>query len=272
MKSFLKWAGGKSKLLDCLKGHFPIGNRFIDLFMGSCVVSLNVDYPVILANDVNRDLHNLWLMLQEFGCDFIDSCESLFIPNNNIRESYNALRDEFNSIDDPYRRSMLFVYLNRHCFNGLCRYNSKNIFNVPFGKYTNPGFPRKEMEACRSKATSIQFVCKDFREVMNDVVAGDVVYCDPPYIPLSTTASFSSYTAKDFTLEDQIDVAKHAVEATLRGATVVISNSSSPLAIKIYTETHPASNVISLEAARMISANGNRGSVTETLAIYLPKR
>lgn len=273
LKPFLKWAGSKYRMLDLLEGHFPITcKRFLDPFTGTGSVVFNVDYPVIIANDFNKDLTNLFLILQEFGPQFIEYAEELFVPANNSEDAFYAFRTEFNACDDPYRRSALFIYLNRHCFNGLCRYNASGLFNVPFGKYASPQYPKDALIACLPKVATLQITNKDFRDILSMAGDGDLVYCDPPYIPISTTANFSSYTATGFSLDDQLDLAKYAQQAAGRGATVVLSNHYTPLSKKIYEELYP-STVHLVDVARTISGTvNNRRAVTEMIAVYLPRR
>ena len=223
IKPFLKWAGGKSKLVSTLKKFFPEGKRFVEPFLGAGAVSLNVDYPSYLVNDTNADLMLVWRIFKDKGMEFVAECEKLFIPENFNKDTYNALRQEFNTTKDKMRKAILFIYLNRHCFNGLCRYNAQNHFNVPIGKYpASIYFPKKEFTKCHDRVIKFEMHNADFREIFKLVQEGDVVYCDPPYLPISESANFDDYAAGGFTLRDQIDLAAHAQEATKKGATVVI--------------------------------------------------
>ncbi len=117
------------------------------------------------------------------------------------------MRQLFNQTTDPYQRSLLFLFLNRHCYNGLCRYNQSGFFNVPFGKYKKPYFPEAELEAFAEKAKKATFVCMDYQQLFAQLPAEAAVYCDPPYVPLSKTASFTSYAKNSFNLDDQADLA-----------------------------------------------------------------
>lgn len=265
MKPFLKWAGGKYRLMPELRKYFPTdGKRFVDPFLGSGAVSLNVDYPSILAGDVNEALVQTWTALKTQKIEFIGMCKSLFTPENNTPEAYARLRDEFN---DPTnnQRAELFVYLNRHCFNGLCRFNKKGKFNVPFGKYTKPYFPENEMLHAVEVSNRMEIIKGDFRDVFAQVREGDVVYADPPYVPASETASFTSYSAGGFTMTDQRDLRMCAWMAMDRGATVIISNSCNMQTMSLYQDAQ----LEFINVQRNISCKGTtRTKAKELIAIY----
>src|SRR5688572_13598849 len=147
-KPFLKWAGSKTKLISFLKPYLPEGDyRYVEPFVGSGAVFLNTDYSKNLLCDSNEDLISLYKILKSEKRSFIKSCEGLFSKANNTDTRFYTLREEFNKSSHGERRAALFVYLNRHCYNGLCRYNSAGQFNTPFGKYSGPYFPRTEMLA-----------------------------------------------------------------------------------------------------------------------------
>ncbi|MCY0881732.1 MAG: Dam family site-specific DNA-(adenine-N6)-methyltransferase, partial [Firmicutes bacterium] len=144
-RPFLKWAGGKFRLVSRIRGVLPKGNRLIEPFAGSAALWLNTSYSHALIADVNPDLIQLYHTVQSHSFAFIAAARALFTPENNTAARYYALREEFNACTDPWRRSVLFLYLNRHGYNGLCRYNASGGFNVPFGRYHRPYFPEKEL-------------------------------------------------------------------------------------------------------------------------------
>lgn len=172
MKPFLKWAGSKYKIIDRILNTLPNGRRLIEPFAGSGAVFLNADFEEYLIADTNSDLINLYKQVQSHGKDFIAYASALFTPDNNTEASFYALRAEFNACTEPARKSALFVYLNRHCFNGLCRYNSKGQFNVPFGRYTKPAFPNIEMLNFHEKSKRAVFKVADFFQKMKKVERG----------------------------------------------------------------------------------------------------
>ena len=145
IRPFLKWAGGKYRLLERILPLLPEGRRFFEPFVGSGAVFLNTRYDEYCLSDINQDLINLYKTLQQNSEEFISFAGSLFTSENNSRPRHEELRDRFNSTRDVVEKSALFIYLNRHCFNGLTRYNLSGKFNVPFGRYAQPYFPSEEM-------------------------------------------------------------------------------------------------------------------------------
>lgn len=265
MKPFLKWAGGKYRLVDLIKSTLPEGKRLIEPFVGSGAVFLNTDYPKYLLSDSNPDLISLFKILQKEGQGFINYCNELFKQENNSEKVFYSLREEFNTTDDARRKAALFVYLNRHCFNGLCRYNAKGGFNVPFGRYSKPALPEKEMLYFYEKSKNVVFEVADFITTMEKAKPGDVVYCDPPYVPLSATSSFTSYSKGGFGIDQQNALADMAKKLQKKGVTVVISNHDTSFTNEVY---HPA-KIITFNVQRFISSDTkNRNAVGELLAVF----
>lgn len=268
-RAFLKWAGGKYNLAEAIRQHLPDGDLLVEPFVGAGSVFLNTDYPRYLLNDINADLIELYRLLQAQPDMLISAAQQFFCEQNNDKERYLALRQEFNQTSDPLERSLLFLYLNRHCFNGLCRYNQSGLFNVPFGKYKKPYFPEVELWRFAEKAQKAEFTCLSYAELFARLPQPPtVVYCDPPYVPLSKTASFTSYAKNSFTLDDQAELANLAESAQAVGHTVVISNHDTPLTRKIYA----SAELDSIQVGRSISQKGStRGKVAELFAIYRQK-
>jgi DNA adenine methylase len=265
MKPFLKWAGSKYKIIDKIINVLPSGKRLIEPFVGSGSVFLNTNYEEYVCIDKNADLINLFKIIQAEGNNFIDYAKHFFIPNNNIEEQFYILRQEFNSTKDIYKKSALFIYLNRHCYNGLCRYNSSGGFNVPFGRYKSPLFPEFELKKFHDKSKAVQFICDDFTLVMDIARKNDVIYCDPPYIPLNDTANFTSYTKYGFDKQDQVNLANMAIELQSKNIPVIISNHDTDFAREIYIKAVCSS----FEVQRFISSNINsRNKAPELLAIF----
>lgn len=267
IRPFLKWAGNKYHCLDKILAHLPPAERLIEPFGGSGAVFLNTSYPQSLIAENNADLVHLYRLLQTQKEDFIRYCQTYFIPENNDKEVYLSLRSQFNRSQDPLERAGLFLYLNRHSFNGLCRYNSKGGFNVPFGAYRKPYFPTEEMRFFYQKAAQAEFTQADFRQTFARAKAGDVIYCDPPYLPLSTTADFTAYTGVKFSLKDQQELAELALKACQEGAWVLISNHDTATARDLYSQAQ----MISFKVPRFISCQGiSRRPAKEVLAIFAP--
>lgn len=265
MKPFLKWAGSKYKIIDRILDKLPAGKHLIEPFAGSGAVFLNADFNEFLIADTNADLINLYKQIQKHGNDFISYASTLFIAENNTEEMFYKFRTEFNNCTEHARKSALFIYLNRHCFNGLCRYNSKGKFNVPFGRYAKPSFPVAEIYNFYIKSQKATFEVSDFKNTMGKAKLGSVVYCDPPYAPLTLTSSFSNYTKDGFNLVEQQELANCAKKLVAKGIPVIISNHDTDFTRLIYAEA----NISSFDVQRFISCNGNqRNKAAELIACY----
>jgi DNA adenine methylase len=268
-KPFLKWAGAKTRVVGeivlALQG--AKHERLIEPFVGSGAVALNLGAKVNLLGDVNPDLVAVYSALRDHGVVFIDACEALFTKENTAVERFYELRKEFNESDHGLRRCALFIYLNRHAFNGLCRYNASGKFNVPCGRYPHPYFPRAEMEAFRPLLTNADVKESDFRALIKEAKTGDLVYCDPPYTPLTETG-FTAYAPGRFTKKDHEDLTQAAADAAARGALVVISNHNTPEVVQMYRDA--GANVSrQIMVARTISCIGaGRKKVSEILAVF----
>lgn len=234
MKTVLKWAGSKVRIIEVLKRHLPAGQRLVEPFAGSCAVMMNTDYPAYFIADANRDLIDMYKLIAEQPAAFIQAAEALFDAGNTEAEYYR-LRFAFNSIPAGDKdRAPLFLYLNRHCFNGLCRYNKRGEFNVPFGKYKKPYFPRAEILAFAEKAKLATFLCGNYSEALKAAQSGDVVYCDPPY--LTETANFTAYHSDGFGHEEHGRLARSVRRLAGRGVPVVISNSDTDMVRYLYKD------------------------------------
>ncbi len=265
-RAFLKWAGGKYGLVEDIQRHLPPARKLVEPFVGAGSVFLNTDYDQYLLADINPDLINLYNLLKARPQEYISEAKRWFVAENNRKEVYLSIRAEFNNTDDVMYRSLAFLYMNRFGFNGLCRYNKKGGFNVPFGSYKKPYFPEAELEFFAEKAKKATFVCEGYPETFRRARKGSVVYCDPPYAPLSTTANFTSYAGNGFTLDDQAALADIAERtATERGIPVLISNHDTTLTRRLY---HGADLSV-VKVKRTISRNGSgRNKVDELLALF----
>lgn len=265
MKPFLKWAGGKHKLVPIIRELLPHGERLIEPFAGSGAVFLGTDFKQSLVADINPDLISLFTYLKSQPEELIGETKRLFIPQNNSQEAYYELRTEFNNMEQQLRKAAIFVYLNRHCFNGLCRYNASGKFNVPFGRYAAPSLPVNEMWSFAEKAERAEFVCKDFRQVFAEARPGDVIYCDPPYVPLTETANFTGYSKGGFGPKDQDDLARLARVASRNGVPVLISNHDNDCTRRLYDGAH----IVDFGVQRFISRDAaNRGVASELIAVF----
>ncbi|HGB5310679.1 TPA: DNA adenine methylase [Salmonella enterica subsp. enterica serovar Poona] len=282
-RSPLKWAGSKYRVMPRLLPHMPAAAHCIDLFAGSGTVFLNTDYPRYTLCDNNIALINFFWCLTVRSEELINQAFRLFTDSHN-KSDYLKHREEFNKIatgrdwdsERLTRFAALFLYLNRHSFNGLWRTNKAGEFNVPFNKKRLPYFPFKELRLFAEKArdTRTTFMCLDFRHVLADTDifrygSNTVIYCDPPYLPIDGKDSFTQYNGKKFTSEDHRELVTRLVHASHRhGARVVISNSDTEETREIYApfELH------TLNVNRSVAASGKkRQPAKEIIGIYPPK-
>lgn len=267
LRPFLKWAGNKYRIIERVKKKLPAGERLVEPFAGSGAVFLNTHFDAYLLCDTNPDLITLFTVLRDEGKAFIDHTRQWFDGQHNNEASYYDLREEFNATASTTERAALFIYLNRHGYNGLCRYNAKGRFNVPFGRYKRPYFPDKEMLAFAQKAQHAEFAVQCFSDTMQASSPGDVIYCDPPYVPLSASANFTAYSAGGFSMEQQQQLAVLARDSAQRGVPVLVSNHSTDFTRRLYREAEAKLNYFSVQ--RNISCNGNkRAKAGELLALF----
>jgi len=265
IRPFLKWAGGKYSIVDKIKKHLPEGKTLIEPFVGAGAVFLNTDYEKYILNDINQDLINLYNAIQYDVDSYVTDAKKFFSEKNNEDKRYYALRDKFNSSVDIYERSLIFLYLNRFGYNGLCRYNQSGGFNVPFGKYKKPIFPQEKIEYFAEKSQKAKFVCEDFKKVFSRARKSHVIYSDPPYAPLSDAAYFSAYSTADFSLDDQERLANAARAIATKGIPIVISNHDTKYTRNIYK----GARIVSLDVRRNISCKSNqRVKAKEIIAIF----
>ncbi len=266
-RPFLKWAGNKYRILSRIIPHLPPGKRLVEPFAGSAALFLNTEYQQFLLSDNNPDLINLYNFLKREGADFIRYCKRFFSGKYNNPDSYYEIRDKFNHTRNKRQKAALFIYLNRHGYNGLCRYNASGGFNVPFGRYKHPHFPEKQMQAFHQKSQRAIFNLCSFEETMRQARPGDVIYCDPPYVPLSTSANFTTYSSAGFDLQQQQQLATLAEQTAQRGIPVLISNHNTKFTRRAYLN---ATRLDKFKVQRSISCNGQkREHAGELLALYL---
>lgn len=264
IRSPIKWAGGKTRVMPELLKHLPKADCLIEPFVGSGTVFMNTEYRRYVLCDSNRALINFFEMLTRHTEELIKSAR-MFFQDGNFSEDYYACRDGFNFISKncligagtarKVQWAAMFLYLNRHGYNGLYRVNLKGEFNVPFGKFAAPYLPEKEMRLFAEKAndTKTVFFHSDFRDSIHGVMRlprDAVIYCDPPYIPTSNTSNFTAY-GKPFTLEDHRALAAALMAVNRQNGTrSVISNSDTPETSEIYS----AFNLHALSVRRSVSA------------------
>jgi DNA adenine methylase len=282
----LKWAGGKRQLLQALGERYPATfDRYLEPFFGSGAVFFDLLNRGLLAGrdvrlaDVNPDLVGTYRTLRDHTEEVIAALEGLAEEYRRRGvEAYYDVRDlRFNpwrAAEREYTPELaaMLIFLNRTGFNGLFRQNRSGGFNVPAGRYTNPTICdpdhlRSVARAFRTPGVAIDL--RPFDESLADAGDGDFVYLDPPYAPLSKTASFAHYTAGGFSHVDQLRLLRAVIAACERGARVVLSNSSAPEIVKAYEgrEAEEAGLTLGYVAARRAinSRASARGVVTEVI-------
>ncbi len=259
IKSPIKWAGGKSRVMPQLLKHLPKADCLIEPFVGSGTVFMNTNYQRYILCDSNLELINFFRTLTTRTDELVEAARKSFTrshPDSNDRVVYELRRRRYNELirytghdsDKELLIALLFLYLNRHCYNGVYRVNRNGAFNVSFGDYARPYFPEAEMRLFAEKAndTKAMFIYGDFRDTIPsslEIEPDAALYCDPPYIPASKTANFTHY-GKPFTLDDHRALVSALLVANRQhGTRAVISNSDTPETREIYSafNLHPFS-------------------------------
>ncbi|ENR8889563.1 DNA adenine methylase [Citrobacter koseri] len=248
IRSLVKWPGGKGRVIPDLLQHLPKTDCLIEPFVGGASVFLNTDYRRYVLGDINPDLINLYRVASRNPDLLIDAAKYLF-ENYNNKESYLSVRAEFNHWKPATRRpgrsygnimrAAQFLYLNRHGYNGVVRYNRLGGYNVPFGKHKSPPyFPEEQIRLFSEKAndTKAIFLCCPFQNTIKVTTGSDsVIYCDPPYLPESETANFTQYHSAPFGEKEHRQLVSALLEVNHQtGASVVISNSDTEATRTIY--------------------------------------
>lgn len=230
-RPFLKWAGGKQKLLSQLLPHLPKANRLIEPFVGAGSVWLATAYSQYLINDANPDLVSVWTALKQRPKLFMEQSSELFTEEYFSPSAYHRVRIDFNNSSDRFERAVRFIYLNRFGFNGLFRVNKSGQYNVPYGYPTKlPVFPTESLERAAAKLTNCEVMGGGYGPVIDRAKEGDLVYCDPPYLSDTVKNSTVAYTVQEFGAKEFSELVGRCASAKSRGAKVVISQVDTGLA------------------------------------------
>lgn len=263
---FLKWAGGKRQLLPELRKRLPQKyGTYFEPFLGGGALFFDLrPYRAVLV-DANQRLVTTYRAIREYPRGVLSHLRA-HARNHGDEAYYYHVRDRFNlhiPLTSAAELAAAFIYLNRTCFNGLWRVNRRGEFNVPRGKYKNPDIVNEDRIMCAHEALAFsrtKIVCADFSAIAPE--KGDLVYCDPPYVPASSTAGFTSYTAGGFTEYDQRRLRKAVATWKAAGVHVVVSNADHPIVREIYA----GEQIESVDAARAINSKGDkRGNVKEVI-------
>lgn len=262
---FLKWAGGKRQLISQIDPFLPNDfDLYIEPFVGGGALFFYLLPEKAVLIDNNPVLINVYRVIKEDVEELIES-----LRNHKNEEDYFY---KIRSLDrDPKSFSQLSnikkasrtIYMNKCCYNGLYRVNSKGQFNVPFGRYKNPNFcDEKNLKAVNMFLQNAKIIQDSFERCLDFTDENTFIYLDPPYFPLSKTASFTSYTKENFTKEDQIQLKKIVDKLTERGCKVMLSNSHNEFILNLYEDY----SIKEVRAKRAINCNAlKRGAIKEAL-------
>jgi DNA adenine methylase len=263
-RPFVKWAGGKSQLLDELLSRAPRSfNRYFEPFVGGGALFFRLQPTESVLVDVNAELIATYTVIRDSIEELIEHLKL----HRYEKEYYYGLRSADRSPEfkgwPPVQRASRFIYLNKSCFNGLYRVNAKGQFNTPFGRYKNPTIcDEKNLRRCSKALQSAELRVGQFSSVENQVGEGDFVYLDPPYVPVSDTANFTGYTAAGFGPAEQQKLAEFCRRISESGAMFMLSNAFAPGVEELYR----GFKVEQVLASRAINSNGQkRGKVTEII-------
>lgn len=261
----VKWAGGKGKLLGALMANMPARfGRYFEPFLGGGALFFRVAPERAVLADRNDDLMNLYRCVAWKVDAVIQRLEAHRAEHS--EDHYYAMRDHWNAeprTQSAVERAAAFLYLNKTCYNGLFRVNQKGHFNVPMGRYTEPRIcDREQLEAASQVLRGAELNTGSFADQVADARAGDFVYFDPPYDPVSRTASFTSYTASAFGPDEQRELATVVRDLTRRGVHVMVSSSDTPFIRRLYRGL----DIAQIAVARAINSRASaRGAVSELI-------
>ncbi|MGN0595605.1 MAG: DNA adenine methylase [Hominimerdicola sp.] len=285
VKPFIKWAGGKSQLLNEIRGKYPANiSKYCEPFVGGGAVLLDVlanFHPEeVLINDINYALINTYIQLRDnvdFLIESLADIQRIFWEMNNDERKgfYSEQRDYFNNAilqNDFSKEEMAvrFIFLNKTCFNGLYRVNRKGLFNVPMGSYKKPPICDEEnLRLISGMLRNVEIRCGDYSKCADFIDDRTFVYIDPPYRPLTATASFNSYNESGFGDKEQIELGRFIDDITKKGAKIVASNSDPKNTDdndNFFDELYADYHIKRVSAKRMINSKGNsRGAINELL-------
>jgi len=260
-RPFLKWAGGKNKLIQQYIPYFPKKFKtYYEPFLGGGAIFFYLNPQLAVLTDINAELVNTYRCVKNNVEELI-----LLLKEHQLKHSkeyYYGVR-QGNGIT-PLEKAARLIYLNKTCFNGLYRENSKGEFNVPIGKYKNPKICNAALLRSVSAALQpTQIDVRPFEDILKYASSSDdFVYFDPPYYPLSPTSNFTAYSRYSFSQDDQIRLKEVFAELAGRDVKVMLSNSDSQFIRELYREF----NIHSISASRLINSNAmKRGKITEVL-------
>jgi DNA adenine methylase len=269
--TFIKWAGGKTQLLPQFKELFPDKiTTYIEPFLGSGAVFfyLKKNYKIkkAILSDINEELINCFKIVRDNPSDLIELLrQHKVLHSQNAKDYYYGIR-KLNPKDlSEVQRAARLIYLNKTCFNGLYRVNSKGEFNVPIGDYKNPDIVSEDKikEASELLKGSV-IKTMSFTKIGRTAKCGDFIYFDPPYYPISKTANFTSYTQRSFAKKEQKQLSRLFIKLHKKGCFLMLSNSNSDFIVPLYNKPQFKFDIKFVDARRVINCDATkRGSIKE---------
>ena len=263
-KPFIKWVGGKTQLLPEILKRLPSDiERFYEPFIGGGALFFALQAEKATISDINPELINLYKIVQNNVEELIIDLKKHIYEEEYFYKIRNIDRtDEFMKLS-PIERASRFIFLNKTCFNGLYRVNSKGYFNVPFGKYVNPKIADAEnLRLCSQALANVEINLEGFESIESKITPVDFVYFDPPYVPLNTSSNFTSYSKEGFDIGMQESLYKLCCRLNNKGIKFMASNSSAPFVIDLYKDF----KVELVKASRAINSIAEkRGAVNEVI-------
>jgi DNA adenine methylase len=272
-KPILKWAGGKTQLLPELTQIIPTTEgTYFEPFIGGGAPFFSFAgqqrFKRAVINDFNPELTNLYQVVRDHPEELREALDNLMRQSDwNTKEYFLQMRAS--EPDDAISKAVRMVYLNKTAFNGLHRVNKSGRFNVPFGRYTNPKlYEWANLKSCSEALQGVEVRTGDFEDALRDARTGDVVYLDPPYVPISTTANFTAYAGR-FGPQEQERLAELCQQLVYRGVYCVQSNSDSPVTRKLYAGFF---EIRTVEARRSVNSDATkRGKISELVIVGEPE-
>lgn len=270
-RPFVKWVGGKGRLVAELAKYYPTEyNDYYEPFAGGGAVFFSLNPKKAHINDLNEVLISLYNFIKKDVDRVIVTLRMLQDEYYSLstldekKELYLKKRSEFNELaNGSFEKAVLLIFLNKTCFNGMYRENSKGGFNVPFGKHEKPTICDEDnLRAVAEVLKHVTITHSSYEVLTSKAKPGDFIYFDPPYHPLNTTSSFTSYQAGGFSAEDQQKLRDELKRLSDLGCKVMLSNSDAPLINELYKDF----NIHKIYAARAINSKGDgRGKILEVL-------
>jgi DNA adenine methylase len=263
-KPFVKWAGGKTQLLPYLLERMPRKyNKYFEPFIGGGALFFQVTPSNGYISDINPELINAYQVIQSDVESLIEDLQRHIYDKDYYYNLRNVERTPEFKNWSPVKKASRLIALNKSCFNGLYRVNSKGHFNVPFGRYKNPKLVDAfNLRECSKALKETKIVLGSFNLIEQDIQKGDFVYFDPPYAPLNTTSNFTSYSKEGFDNKMQENLRNFCVSLDRRGIKFMVSNSSASLILELYQNFH----ISFVDATRAINSKGDkRGKIKEVI-------